>query len=287
MLSKLALKDAMVELEATVRKQSDVYGSALLQIRQQAEKRLGVEVDIDDPALRGLFRLHVLAVEELCNRVRAHAEVTLESVEAWSQCPLGATAAGLRLLGGSDERGGDAGEAIGAELADADRATAEARARLASRIQAEVLGAMDERLREHARIREDVRERQRLQASAVAARRDLAWLRKSAVGASGLKALSGRPASGPIEEAEARSTESILRVAALDERLLERLTQLAADSVEAARRPWAALMQIQVEFFTSQQATYISLVDPFEEFGQGSGQGHDAPGSPVNADCFR
>jgi len=265
-LSKLAFKDALLELEATVRKTRDVSSAAVFQLWQVAEKRLGVEVDIEDPALRGLFGLHVLAVEELCSRVRDQAEVTFAAVEMWSQPNLLLTAAGMRLL--SDSEGGDdsvLGQAISADLADADAATSKIRARLSARIQSEVFDAIEVRLAQHAEIREDVRDRQRWGNFAIAARRDVAWLRKGSPGSSGLLNLSLR-SSGPLEEAEVRLREASERVADLDSRLLTHLTELRDDSVAAVRRPWASLVQIQSEFFMAQQALWVPLVDTFEEF---------------------
>lgn len=266
MLSKLAFKDALLELEATVRKTRDVSSAAVLQLWQVAEKRLGVEVDIEDPALRGLFGLQVVAVEELCNRVRAQAEVTFAAVEMWSQPQLALTAAGMRLL--SDSESGDdsvLGQAVGADLADADATTAKVRARLSARIQSEVFDEIDVRLKEHDEIREAVRDRQRWSNFAVAARRDVAWLRKESPGSSGLLALSLR-SCGPLEEAEIRLREASEHVANLDSMLLTRLTELREDSVAVVRRPWAALVQIQSEFFMAQQAIWVPLVDTFDEF---------------------
>mmetsp|Transcript_81349 Transcript_81349/g.242446 ORF Transcript_81349/g.242446 Transcript_81349/m.242446 type:complete len:303 (-) Transcript_81349:115-1023(-) len=265
-LSKLAFKDALLELEATVRKTRDASSAAVLQLWQVAEKRLGVEVDIEDPALRGLFGLHVVAVEELCSRVRAQAEVTFAAVEMWSQPQLVLAAAGMRLLSDSEAGDGSAlGQAVTTDLADADTGTAKAMGRLSSRIQSEVFDEIDARLQRHAEIREDVRERQRWGGFAVAARRDVAWLRKESPGSSGLLALSLRSA-GPLEEAEVRLREASSKVADLDSRLLTSLTELREESVSSVRRPWAALVQIQSEFFMAQQAIWTSLLDAFGEF---------------------
>uniref|UniRef100_A0A7S0AD48 Uncharacterized protein n=1 Tax=Pyrodinium bahamense TaxID=73915 RepID=A0A7S0AD48_9DINO len=263
-LSRLAFKDALLQLEATVRKTRDVSSAAMLQLWQVAEKHLGVEVEIEDPALRGLFGVHVLAVEELCNRVRTQAEATSAAVDLWSQPQVGITAAGMRLLG--DLELGD-GRALDADLVDADVAAAEARARLCARLQAEVLEALDARLRQHVEVREVVRQRQRWGAYADAARRDVAWLRKESHHPSGL-APSLR-SSGPLEQAEVRLREASEQVSLLDGRLLGRLTELQEDSVAAVQRPWAALMQIQSEFFMAQQAIWAPLAATFQEFAVG------------------
>ncbi|CAJ1347524.1 unnamed protein product, partial [Effrenium voratum] len=97
-LSRLALKDALLELEIAARKTRDASSSAVLQLFQSAEKRFGLEVEIPDPALRNLFQLHVLAVEELLAQVRSQALATLEAIELWSLPPLGRAAPALRVL---------------------------------------------------------------------------------------------------------------------------------------------------------------------------------------------
>merc|ERR1711974_57097 len=99
---------------------------------------------------------------------------------------------------------------------------------------------------------------------ASAARRDVARLRKGAVGESGLPALTGHTHAGPLEQAEIKLHEAMQRLAELDERLLGKCTELA--SVDAVRLPWAALVQIQAEFFTAQQSIWAPLADSLEEF---------------------
>ncbi|CAK0878842.1 unnamed protein product, partial [Prorocentrum cordatum] len=167
-------------------------------------------------------------VEDLCGRVRAQAEATIAAAEAWSEVQLGGASGGLRLFSGP--AGSTASclvEAVQAEVQDADQMQAAASSLLASRVRDEVLAVLDERLREHELVREDVRERHRLQSSAAAARRDLAWLRKGSVGSSGLKSLGSSTPDGPVREAEKRLTEAAVRLAARDEQLLERLSRLS------------------------------------------------------------
>mmetsp|Transcript_35605 Transcript_35605/g.111104 ORF Transcript_35605/g.111104 Transcript_35605/m.111104 type:complete len:301 (+) Transcript_35605:37-939(+) len=265
-LSRMALKDALLEIEVVARKTRDVSSAAALQAWQLAEKGLGLEVDIEDPALRGLFGLHVVAVEELCNRVRAQAETTLVAAEMMAYPQLGLTAAGMKLISDSEAGDGSArGQVVAADLADADASTARLRERLCSRIRSEVFEVLDERLQVHAEVREAVRDRQRWGNFGVAARRDVAWLRRESPGSSGLRALSLRN-SGPLEEAEVRHREASAQIADIDGRLLTRLMELGEESVSAVRRPWAALVQIQAEFFMAQQATWAPLSDTFEEF---------------------
>jgi len=256
-LSKLALKEAMLEFEATVRKTRDASSAAALLLWHSAERRLGLEVDIDDPALRGLFSVHVLAVEDLLSRVRSQAEASLAAVGIWSQPPLGAVCSGLRLLGSEGKGDADLGEA-GSDLIEADAAMGEASSRFTERLGREVFAVIDERLALHGEVREDVRERQRWRSSAAASLKDVAWLRKGSKG-SGLRALSGRSSSSVLEDSEGKLLETMQMNADFDERLLQRLTNLQAESVDAVRRPWAALLQIQAEYFMAQQAIWAPL----------------------------
>jgi len=71
-----------------------------------------------------------------------------------------------------------------------------------------------------------------------------------------------------LDEAEVRLKEASGNVASIDARLLERLTTLAEESVEAVRTPWAALVQIQSEFYLAQQASWHPLADSFVEYSE-------------------
>jgi len=262
-LSKMAMKDAMLELEAKVRSMQDFSLSAVLQARQTAAQHLGMEVNLEDPALRGLFDLHVVAVEELFARVRAHAEATLAAADAWSQPPMQSVACEFKLLSTPQAHGITA---LADELSEAAGTTAGARERLASRIKAEVYGTIDERCKVHGDLRAAVRERQRWGNDAAAARRDFARLRKGSAGESGLLALSGNSSAAPVEQAQERMRQATLAMVKADERLLTSFIELGTASVDAVRRPWAALMQIQAEYYTAQQSIWAPLAQSFEEF---------------------
>lgn len=267
-LAKLAFKDAVLELETKVRSASNVSSGAALQVWQSAEKRLGLEVTIEDPAMRALFDLHVVAVEELCQRVRSHAKATSAAVEAWSSPPLWGLAAELRLL---SPQGDESAKALGSELGDADQATAAARQRLMARIQTEVNTVIDVRIYRHNDVRAAVRERHLRGGVAAAARRDVARLRKASSGESGLLSLGGQSSVSPLEQAEERLQGATLAIAKLDEQVLTSLFELGSASVDAVRRPWAALLQIQAEFYTAQQSIWTPLSQSFDEFSAEAG----------------
>lgn len=263
-LSRLSFKDAVLELQGAARKAGDVSAAGMLQMWQVAERRMGVEVDIEDPAMRGLFGLHVLAVEELCSRVRTHAETMLAVTDIWSQPTLDSAALDLRLLSDAECGDGSAlGTAVAADLIDANRAVFDARARLMLRIQNEVCGPIDQREEIHNEVREAVRDRQRWNNFASSARKDVVWLRRESPNVSGFRQSQ---ASSPLEEAEVRLREASAMVASIDSKLLEKLTTLSGQSVEAVRTPWAALVQIQSEFYLAQQALWHPLADSFEEY---------------------
>ncbi|CAJ1383839.1 unnamed protein product [Effrenium voratum] len=265
-LSRLALKDALLELEIAARKTRDASSSAVLQLFQSAEKRFGLEVEIPDPALRNLFQLHVLAVEELLAQVRSQALATLEAIELWSLPPLGRAAPALRVL--SDCELGDdcaVGLEVAADLKEAERSVLQARDRCIGRLSAEVFAPMDQRLHTHEQIREALRQRRRLGKFADSARLAVATLRKGEVAETGLRSLSGM--GGPLEEAEARLKEDMQRASQLDEQVLLQLMQLKNTSVDVVKVPWASLVQIQAEYFMAQQVAWAPLGEAFDDYG--------------------
>ncbi|CAJ1383838.1 unnamed protein product, partial [Effrenium voratum] len=255
-LSRLALKDALLELEIAARKTRDASSSAVLQLFQSAEKRFGLEVEIPDPALRNLFQLHVLAVEELL----------AQAIELWSLPPLGRAAPALRVL--SDCELGDdcaVGLEVAADLKEAERSVLQARDRCIGRLSAEVFAPMDQRLHTHEQIREALRQRRRLGKFADSARLAVATLRKGEVAETGLRSLSGM--GGPLEEAEARLKEDMQRASQLDEQVLLQLMQLKNTSVDVVKVPWASLVQIQAEYFMAQQVAWAPLGEAFDDYG--------------------
>lgn len=285
-LSRLAFKDAVLELGVGARKTWDVSSAAVLQLLQVAEKRLGVEVDIEDPAVESLFALHVLAVEELCGRVRAQVDATLAAIEVWSQPQLNISSAGLKFVAtasGAAERGGT----IGAQLQEADEALAASKVGLHSRLMSEVCSVLDQRLQRHEAVRENVRNRKRWSVTASAARRDVARLRKDGGSSqSGLRTL-GLQQTGPLEQAESRLKEASEKVAELDTAILMSLMELKETSVDDVRRSWAALIQLQADFHLSQQATWATVEEAFVEFAGDSLAGASSPLPPARSEEAR
>jgi len=264
-LSRLALKDAVLELGAGARKTWDASSAAVFQLWQVAEKRLGVEVDIEDPAIESIFALHVLAVEDLCDRVRAQADATLAAVEVWNQPQLSNASDGFKFIATANGAADDGGN-IGAQLQEADEAMAASKAILRSKLQSEVYSVLDQRLKHHDAVRENVRNRKRWRATAATARRDVVRFRKEGnPNRSGLRSMSSRQTDS-LEEAENRLQEANEKVAELDIAILTLLTELRESSVDDVRRPWAAVTQLQAELYLAQQATWATLEEALVEF---------------------
>lgn len=264
-LSRSALKDAVLELGAGARKTWDASSAAVFQLWQVAEKRLGVEVDIEDPAIESIFALHVLAVEDLCDRVRAQADATLAAVEVWNQPQLSNASDGFKFIATANGAADDGGN-IGAQLQKADEAMAASKAILRSKLQSEVYSVLDQRLKHHDAVRENVRNRKRWRATAATARRDVVRFRKEGnPNRSELRSLSSRQTDS-LEEAENRLKEANEKVAELDIAILTLLTELRESSVDDVRRPWAAVTQLQAGLYLAQQATWATLEEALVEF---------------------
>merc|ERR1711990_1341670 len=70
------------------------------------------------------------------------------------------------------------------------------------------------------------------------------------------------------EQAGLRLREAMQRVAELDESIFTGLHKLRDETVDTVRRPWAALLQIQSEYFLTEQAAWVALSESFVEFGE-------------------
>eukprot|EP00747_Dinoflagellata_sp_TGD_P182084 gnl/TRDRNA2_/TRDRNA2_36163_c0_seq1.p1 gnl/TRDRNA2_/TRDRNA2_36163_c0~~gnl/TRDRNA2_/TRDRNA2_36163_c0_seq1.p1 ORF type:complete len:346 (-),score=54.18 gnl/TRDRNA2_/TRDRNA2_36163_c0_seq1:93-1079(-) len=270
-LSKLALKDAVLELEATCRHVRSASSTAALSLWHTVERRLGLEVGIDDPALKELFGLHVVTVEELCLRVRAQGDAFLSAVDAFCKPSLASSAAALKLLaGGTDAGAGLQSAELEADLADASHSATTNRARVEARVQREVFGPISQRIAAHEAIREDLRERQRWRVTLNSTMADTVRLKKvqgsSSSNESGLKHMNGIETC-PVEQATLRLRDAMQRVAEFDEKIFTGLHKLKDETIDTVRRPWAALLQIQSEYFLTQQAAWVSLAESFVDFG--------------------
>lgn len=264
-MSKMALKDAVLELGSAVRTAHDKSSAVLMQAWHSAERHMGKEVQIEDPAMRGLFEIHVLQVEVMIGRVRRQAAAVASSASCWCQPRLLPMSHGLRSLA----EGGAGAEKMSGwicdDIAEAGQHVSTALARLQNRIQEEVVTMLDGRVARHDDIREWLRERQRLNAVASGARRDWSRLRQERCGESGLPALNGE-AGSPSEQAEARVGDVHRRVAELDTGVLEAFADLESAGAVVLHQAWAALVVIQSDFYISQQTAWRSVVEACKEY---------------------
>jgi hypothetical protein len=263
----LSIRDAITDIVAASQLSRTASRAAVQQVWHAVESSLGVEVAFEDPALRELFAVHVLAVEELCLRIRAQAVSLCAAVDTFARSPFGELIDGLRTMrvvtSAPRPPGASASslpEALETEIGLSSRANVDSVERLRERTQREVIDVIEQRFRTHAALREDVRERERWHTVAQKTRQDLASLRRPPVE-------PGDRVRGvhPTDEAEHRHREALDHVRVIDEQMLATLLDLQASSVDAVKGPWAALLHLQADFFVAQQSTWTPLADVFEE----------------------
>lgn len=99
-LSRIALQETVAEIAASARQTRAASSVAWHWLRLGAERRLGIEVNIDDPALRELFG-HLLQVEGLLGQVRAQGKALVQgaSVLAEGSEGSGASITGVTAVG--------------------------------------------------------------------------------------------------------------------------------------------------------------------------------------------
>jgi len=274
----LGFRDAITEIVAATQLSRTMSKVAVQQLWDAVESSLGYEVALEDPALRELFAVHVLAVEELCQRIRAQALSLCAAVDAFARSPFGELIDGLRTLRVVTSAPRPAGasasslpEALESEMGRASRANVDSVDRLRERTHREVIDVIELRFRTHAALREEVRERERWHAVAQRTRQGLTSLKRPP----GERSDRGRGVK-PTDEAEYRHREAMDRVSAIDEQMLATLLELQASSVDAVKGPWAALLRLQADFFVAQQATWIPLADVFEECAEVPPEGASA-----------
>eukprot|EP00403_Amphidinium_massartii_P032360 CAMPEP_0178448268 /NCGR_PEP_ID=MMETSP0689_2-20121128/41886_1 /TAXON_ID=160604 /ORGANISM="Amphidinium massartii, Strain CS-259" /LENGTH=306 /DNA_ID=CAMNT_0020073427 /DNA_START=44 /DNA_END=961 /DNA_ORIENTATION=+ len=260
-LSKMALLDAVSEVEATARATWTKSTVAVHKMRQSIDQTLGREVVIKDPALKQLFQENVVAAEDLLGKVRGRAYSFLAATEALSRESLASASGSLRPLAAvlpeGDAKQRDVLTMLEEELDDAHHSGTVQRSHVVSQVQEQVLEVIDARLSLHAKVREDLRERDRWSSVAERTRKDCAKLRKASnKGGSGLRTM--------LSATQAEESEDLLKIASenvarLDSELLTTLYTLGEEMLESVRKPFAALLQLEAEFYTSQQVTWASV----------------------------
>ncbi|CAE8644796.1 unnamed protein product, partial [Polarella glacialis] len=107
--------ETLTDLAATARVTGAVSSSAIQRLRQGTEKRLGLEVNIEDPALRDLFG-HLLQVEALLGQLRQQALALLDAANTLAEGPTSTWQAGL-IKGSVSIRGASRGSLVGIGMA--------------------------------------------------------------------------------------------------------------------------------------------------------------------------
>jgi len=83
-LAMHAAKETSVELSASARRLSSVGSAALRRLRLNVERSFGIEVDMDDPALRDLFG-HLLQVQTCLTQAQLQATALLEATASMAE----------------------------------------------------------------------------------------------------------------------------------------------------------------------------------------------------------
>jgi len=109
-VSRIAVQETISEISATARQTRAASAIAWRWIRLGTEKKLGIEVNIDDPALRELFG-HLLQVEGLLGQVRSHGESLMQGASLLAEGPSNAGTGLAGMAGGT--AGASAVSAVG------------------------------------------------------------------------------------------------------------------------------------------------------------------------------
>ncbi|CAJ1367889.1 unnamed protein product, partial [Effrenium voratum] len=286
--SRAKLQETLAELAAT--SLTGAASAALRRLRQDAERKLGLEVKIEDPALRELFG-HLLQVEQLLFQLRQQAVALQEATNAFAEgagrllrraggnSPAGsptqegpgsgALATKLREL--SELSGTPREDRLGPEL---DKAVASvtwqtlsrspnageggsARYRLERELN-EVLQLVDGQLEQHEKLRQQIRERDCWKGAAEQCQQELAAARRGA--SFGASFFAGpTTAMARLDALQEQLQEAQAKMAALDTDVLAQLLEVKAEARSLVAKPWAALARIRCEFFASMAASWAPV----------------------------
>ncbi|CAJ1367891.1 unnamed protein product, partial [Effrenium voratum] len=292
--SRAKLQETLAELAAT--SLTGAASAALRRLRQDAERKLGLEVKIEDPALRELFG-HLLQVEQLLFQLRQQAVALQEATNAFAEgagrllrraggnSPAGsptqegpgsgALATKLREL--SELSGTPREDRLGPEL---DKAVASvtwqtlsrspnageggsARYRLERELN-EVLQLVDGQLEQHEKLRQQIRERDCWKGAAEQCQQELAAARRGPLGVQ-LASFGASFFAGPttamarLDALQEQLQEAQAKMAALDTDVLAQLLEVKAEARSLVAKPWAALARIRCEFFASMAASWAPV----------------------------
>lgn len=280
-LLRAALQETFEEIAASARHTGAASSVAWLRLRHGAEKRLGLEVNIEDPAMRELFGT-LLQVEDMLIHIRQQAVSLLAAADVFTcKVPAGASGRasanshdGLLLNGKGyvDEEKStcppspspspslsvrrnmsDVSDAFWRALSLSSGPGAGAREWLERRLKEEVMDCIDRQMHEFELLRKQMRERETWHDAAEHAQREVTNMRKArrpsagtVIPPTGLMALSS--AVTPMS-AEERLQAAQAKVTAIDTFVLSTLLELQASARKVVATPAAALARVRAEFF--------------------------------------
>eukprot|EP00930_Biecheleria_cincta_P076450 TRINITY_DN63675_c0_g1_i1.p1 TRINITY_DN63675_c0_g1~~TRINITY_DN63675_c0_g1_i1.p1 ORF type:complete len:507 (+),score=117.70 TRINITY_DN63675_c0_g1_i1:43-1563(+) len=279
-LSRVALQETFAELAASARSTAAASSAAIRRLRNGAERSLGIEVSIEDPALRDLFG-HILQVEALLDQLKQQAAAVCngaallaesQSKVAWSPCmeqagkqeqtrrpassslseKLATLSPELVLDGTGAELQRCLDEASWTTLSLSPNAGEQGSARycLERRLQEEVLDHVEAQLRRHDDIRDRIRQRQCWQEQVAKCQVEILAIKKGVSSWSGMVAniggnlASAAPRTGQEEGLKLQGPGyAASRIEALDEELTQAQAKVSSIDAEVL----AELLELQAE----------------------------------------
>jgi len=311
-LSRTAIHEAVTELSSSARRSGAASSSAIRRLRVEVERRLGIEIHIEDPALRDLFG-YVLQVEALLCQAREEGKALLQG--AACLCPsaesrlthifsntqkgssntlaglmdsfkqfaskVSATDAGMRPAEkaletnanqqyGHDEVAQAAVDAFWHTVSQSPNAGGKgsARYRMERRLHDEVFSIIDEQMKEHNKLRNKIRERQKYIDTIEQSQNEMAdqhkpqqsFLRPLGAFKSGLRPLAEFSKKASPEDRMRAAQEAVTTI---DAELLSGLSEIKVRALEIVSRAWTALTLIRKEFFAEMVGQWAPVATAF------------------------
>jgi len=288
-------------------------------VKIEAESRLGVQAEIEDPAMRKLFDV-VVHREQLLTLAREEAEALIKNAGTLAQGFVDiptttrsvgrggkttaddATSLAESLVQVVDKAQVDAsgscddtnGAIIGkvtnalwhtlSKSRHAGAGDGSARYVLEQRLRREVCDPIDEQLSEHENLRSLFREQRRLREQVRQCCRQVTVAMKtqqSLTGTSSSRSSGSSSVGGDVHKSAATELEQTqTRIAALDAELLQKLLAIKDGSWSLVLRTWASLANARGQFFQSLGASWNPVATALSSTS-GSRAGNMQPAPPV------
>jgi len=287
-------------------------------VKIEAESRLGVQAEIEDPAMRKLFDV-VVHREQLLTMAREEAEALIKNAGTLAQgfvdIPTTTRSVGrggkttaddatslaeslvqvvdkaqVDASGSCDDTNaaiiGKVTNALWHTLSKSRHAGAgdgSARYVLEQRLRREVCDPIDEQLSEHENLRSLFREQRRLREQVRQCCRQVTVAMKtqqSLTGTSSSRSSGSSSVGGDVHKSAAELEQTQTRIAALDAELLQKLLAIKDGSWSLVLRTWASLAFARGEFFQSLGASWNPVATALGSTS-GSRAGNMQPAPPV------